>query len=138
MPLRNELLFTIEAHPMPHQRTRVARGGRHYNTAKQVSYQRYVATMARKAADGLKFVKPVKVQCAFYFSRPKADKKKELVYGGKGDVDNLLKQVLDSLNGIIWQDDCCVVDITGIKMYTDGPERTIVRVIQLSDCANTL
>jgi Holliday junction resolvase RusA-like endonuclease len=137
MALRNELLFTVEAHPMPHQRTRVARGGRHYNTAKQVSYQRYVATIARKAADGLQFVKPVKVQCAFYFARPKADKKKELVYGGKGDVDNLLKQVLDSLNGAIWKDDSCVVDITGIKMYTDGPERTIVRVIQLEDLVNT-
>ena len=73
MTLRNELLFTVEAHPMPHQRTRVARGGRHYNTAKQVSYQRYVATVARKAADGLQFVKPVKVQCAFYFARPKAE-----------------------------------------------------------------
>ena len=133
MALRNELLFTVEAHPMPHQRTRVARGGRHYNTAKQVHYQRLVATVADKAADGLKFTKPVKVQCAFYFSRPKADKKKELVYGGKGDVDNLLKQVLDSCNGVLWQDDCCVVDITGIKMYTDGAERTIVRVIQLNE-----
>lgn len=133
MALRNELLFTIEAHPMPHQRTRVARGGRHYNTAKQVSYQRLVATQARKAADDLRFTKPVKVQCAFYFARPKSDKKKELVYGGKGDVDNLLKQVLDSLNGVIWQDDCCVVDITGIKMYTDGQERTIVRILQLED-----
>lgn len=133
MALRNELLFTVEAHPMPHQRTRVARGGRHYNTSKQVHYQRLVANTANKAADGLKFTKPVKVQCAFYFARPKSDKKKELVYGGKGDVDNLLKQVLDSLNGVIWQDDCCVVDITGIKMYTDGPERTIVRIIQLNE-----
>lgn len=135
--MRNELLFTIEAHPMPHQRTRVARGGRHYNTAKQVSYQRFVGVAAKKAADGLMFTKPIKVQCAFYFARPKSDKKKELVYGGKGDVDNLIKQVLDSCNGAIWADDSAVVDVTGIKLYTDGPERTIVRVIQLSDCLNT-
>ena len=134
--MRNELLFTIEAHPMPHQRTRVARGGRHYNTAKQVSYQRLVALAANKAAEGLKFEKPIKVQCAFYFKRPKSDKNKELIYGGKGDVDNLIKQVLDSCNGVIWSDDSSIVDVTGIKLYTDSEERTIVRVIQLREHIN--
>lgn len=38
-----------------------------------------------------------------------------------GDIDNLVKPVLDAANGIIWQDDCQVVAIGATKKYGTMP-----------------
>lgn len=46
---------------------------------------------------------------------------------GKPDVDNLLKFVLDSCNGILYKDDAQVVDLHGIKRYGKEP-KTIIKI----------
>lgn len=38
-----------------------------------------------------------------------------------GDIDNLIKPVLDAANGVIWQDDCQVVAIGASKKYGATP-----------------
>lgn len=35
----------------------------------------------------------------------------------KPDIDNVLKLVLDALNGVAWKDDAAVVRLTGIKKF---------------------
>lgn len=46
---------------------------------------------------------------------------------GPGDVDNLLKSLLDGLNGVAWEDDRQVRAVTGIKLECKrGEERTEV------------
>lgn len=46
-----------------------------------------------------------------------------------GDIDNLIKPVLDAANGVIWQDDCQVVGMGAIKKYgaTPGVELQVNR-----------
>lgn len=47
--------------------------------------------------------------------------------GGVGDTDNLVKSLLDGLNGVAWDDDRQVKMLVGIKeSYPKGEERTEV------------
>lgn len=50
-------------------------------------------------------------------SAPKSLTREPDVYGGKGspDIDNVVKLVLDALNGLAWADDCQVVRIYAIR-----------------------
>ena len=41
----------------------------------------------------------------------------------KPDADNIAKIILDSLNGIAYDDDSQIVELTVIKEWTDGQER---------------
>lgn len=50
---------------------------------------------------------------------------------GPGDVDNLLKSLLDGLNGVAWEDDRQVKAVVGIKLECKkGEERTEVMIGQ--------
>lgn len=53
---------------------------------------------------------------------------------GKADIDNLIKLVLDSLNGHAYIDDTQVVSLRASKKYArgDGDGRTTVRLTLLS------
>lgn len=48
------------------------------------------------------------------------------------DGDNMIKLIMDALNGIVWTDDAQVVRWSGAKRY-GGPERTVVRISELED-----
>ena len=37
-----------------------------------------------------------------------------------GDIDNLIKAVLDACNGILWKDDSQIFELTARKFCTDG------------------
>jgi Holliday junction resolvase RusA-like endonuclease len=47
------------------------------------------------------------------------------------DIDNYLKSVLDAANGILWHDDCQVVDVRCRKRYCDSGS-IIVQVTRVS------
>ena len=62
-------------------------------------------------------------------------RKKSILEGSEGftkrpDVDNLVKAVLDGLNGIAFKDDCQVVEVHATKGYTSDEEGFIVIDIQ--------
>lgn len=39
----------------------------------------------------------------------------------KADIDNYIKALFDSLNGVVWQDDKQIVDLVAHKYYSDQP-----------------
>lgn len=41
----------------------------------------------------------------------------------KPDIDNVIKIILDALNGIAYKDDCQVVEVIAVKKYTEETER---------------
>lgn len=43
----------------------------------------------------------------------------------KPDIDNYIKQVLDALNGLVWEDDAQVVTIRAGKFYNEKPRLEI-------------
>jgi Holliday junction resolvase RusA-like endonuclease len=41
---------------------------------------------------------------------------------GKPDLDNLIKAGFDALNGLLWHDDCQIVEVHGTKRYVEDGE----------------
>mmetsp|Transcript_9790 Transcript_9790/g.17008 ORF Transcript_9790/g.17008 Transcript_9790/m.17008 type:complete len:137 (+) Transcript_9790:124-534(+) len=69
----------------------------------------------------------LRVELTFWFSRPALHYTDGFIlrddaafwYMRKADIDNLCKEVLDSMNGVIYSDDHQVVSITAHKCYTN-------------------
>lgn len=128
--------FVIFGTPKPHQRPRFGRHGHVYTPPDQVIFQRHVAMVAKKAAieaGGIFFDNPVKVSCKFRSKHYAKDRNKSEVWGGKGDLDNFLKNILDSLNGIVYKDDKIVCAIECDKKFTQGEEHSLIEIEELEE-----
>ncbi len=130
------LTFTVPGEPVPQPRPRVStRGGfaRAYVPAKHPvhAYRDAVAAAARAAGAGV-HGEPVSVVIDFVWERPKSHMRKSGIKPDapvlpRPDLDNTTKAVLDSLNGVAWEDDSQVQRLVVEKSY--GPEaRTTVRI----------
>ncbi len=130
------LTFTIPGEPVPQPRPRVStRGGfaRAYVPAKHPvhAYRDAVAAAAQAAGAGV-HGEPVSVVIDFVWERPKSHMRKSGIKPDapvlpRPDLDNTTKAVLDSLNGVAWEDDSQVQRLVVEKSY--GPEaRTTVRI----------
>ena len=128
--------FTVPGEPVPQPRPRVStRGGfaRAYVPAKHPvhAYRDAVAAAAQAAGAGV-HGEPVSVVIDFVWERPKSHMRKSGVKPDapalpRPDLDNTTKAVLDSLNGVAWEDDSQVQRLVVEKSY--GPEaRTTVRI----------
>lgn len=78
--------------------------------------------------------KPIAVELDFYMPVTKTSKKKtnmmlngEIQHTKKPDLDNMIKYILDCMNGIVFEDDKQVVSIKGRKMFGADP-RTEIKV----------
>ena len=68
------------------------------------------------------------MEMIFVFERPKSHAKlsNPPKYPKRKDIDNLIKFVLDALNGKLYEDDCQVVSIKATKIYGDEAQTTII------------
>lgn len=129
--MKKQVCFRVDGRPIPWARTRT-NGKRFFKDPRQVAHQQYVGICARLAANGIFFLEPVRLYCKFVFARAKSNKTKGLFMGQKPDGDNLLKNISDSLNGIIWHDDAQVVKFECEKLWSeDGSEYSWVEVSEL-------
>ena len=118
-----------------------SRSGTVYTPGKTKSYERQIAE-AYEAQHGPCFEGAVMVVIEAVFSIPKSwtrAKKAEAMAGklppGKPDIDNILKVVLDGLNGIAYEDDKQVVLTQCKKVYADTtrPAGLQVHVFQMDN-----
>jgi Holliday junction resolvase RusA-like endonuclease len=125
------LTFEVPGEPRPHPRPRAASWGGHARiyTPKPAQDRKYlIQQYAKEAMQGRPpHVGPVTVDLDFLMPRPKNMiwKKKPMprVHHTKiGDCDNLAKGVLDSLNGVVYLDDCQVWCLVVTKMVAAGGE----------------
>ena len=70
------------------------------------------------------------MHCVFYFKRPKKSKADAVWFTGRPDGDNLIKQIKDALNEVIFHDDSQVVKGTFEKRYSDM-EYSTVEILEL-------
>ena len=113
------VLFTVEGEPMSKARARVTRQGHSYTPKGTVDAERRVReTFEATACES--FSVPVGVELAF-FQGTRARK----------DIDNMVKLVLDALNGVAWADDVQVSVLLARRVYKVKDEaRTIVRIFE--------
>ncbi len=64
------------------------------------------------------------VEITFYCKEPKKPTKE----WPRGDIDNYIKALFDSFNGVVWGDDDQVVRVTAEKVYCHTDARVEVQI----------
>jgi Holliday junction resolvase RusA-like endonuclease len=136
----DELVVTIPGQPVPKGRPRMTRAGHTYTPLKTRSWESVIQSAvveARFQGDYfLPFAGPVSVRVTAYFEIPvswPAWKRKAALGGslrhtGTPDLDNILKLVMDAVNGSgTWADDSYVVGLSATKDYSATP-RTVITI----------
>lgn len=121
--------FSIPGQPVGKARPRFTRSGHTYTPDKTKSYENLVALEYRAAGgrmtDGRVYFR-ITAGYGIPKSTPKA--KKEKMLAGtimptvKPDIDNVIKIILDGLNGVAYKDDSQVCFIKASKEYTEEPK----------------
>ena len=141
------ITFTVPAVPVaqPRQRQRVVKGkggkifAHNYTPTKHPAnaFKATARMAAQQAYDGSPLQGPVYVSMLFVMPRPKAMqwKRKPMPrewHDKKPDCDNLVKAILDALNGLMWGDDCQVSAAPPVKVIASGDEQPHVEVAVMS------
>jgi Holliday junction resolvase RusA-like endonuclease len=122
------LIFRVEGQPQGKGRPRFTRSGHAFTPAKTREYEEEIAR-AFTEAGGQIHSGYVAVKVSAFYKIPKATtkEKKGLIERGlikpavKPDVDNIIKAVLDGLNGVAYHDDNQVIKVCGEKFYSAEP-----------------
>jgi len=111
--------FTINARPQPKERSRSTKRGHHYTPDRTVSFELLVRCEFRAQHPGHKpMTGPLGLYVVAKYKRPKTAKK-GFWHTGPGDLDNICKAVSDALNGVAWEDDRQVAELTARKTWGD-------------------
>lgn len=129
--------ITIDLPPKPKSRPRLTRYGHAYTPSETRAYEEAVRTICKtKIKSPLKGA--VRIDIIFYLPIPKSwsqTKKAKAIDGeirptARPDIDNLVKAILDSLNGGIgYNDDSQIVELHVEEWY--GEPRTEIELEEL-------
>lgn len=112
------MTFIVPGKPIPKARPRVMRGGWTFTPQKTKDFEKFVSfhAMAAMVRNWKKDVS-YRVALSFFGAHPRSD------------FDNLAKAISDALNGVVWNDDCQVIEATIRKLKClKGQERTEVMI----------
>lgn len=125
--MTDALHIVVPGQPVGKGRPRFTRQGRAYTPAKTKVYEQLIGNFARREMETAAWETtplPVKLHILAQFEIPKSwtkKKKHQAVLGelvpGRPDIDNIAKAVLDALNGIVYQDDAQVKELSVKKVY---------------------
>lgn len=125
-----QFVANIEPHGKQRARTVMRGGYAHSYTPKEtVEFERAIAWAYKNAAKGAQMPEgtALKADMVFYMPIPKSTGKRlaERLVGKwhtkRGDIDNMVKSVLDGLNGVAYKDDGQVASIRARKVYGGEP-----------------
>ena len=133
--------FTVFGEPIPLHRHMLSQG-RMYNPS--ATQQRNFARACAMQLPETPLQGPIEAKLTFYFSRPLNHYRTGKFAGQlkpgmptwhskRKDIDNLIKFVFDSLNGLAYEDDSQISAVSSAKMYTNGEPRTEVFLRTLKD-----
>jgi Holliday junction resolvase RusA-like endonuclease len=118
--------LVIHGKPVGKARPRFSRRGNKvvtFTPRETQIYEQNVKSLAQVAMIGKAMLEgPVKVTITAYF----AHKKKTGWHISRPDIDNVVKAILDGLNGVVFADDAVVAQLVASKHY--GEERVEVQV----------
>lgn len=139
--MSKNIRIVVPGQPVPKERPRATRNGHIYTPKKTKDYEQLVKQLYKIKYKNAIFEKdiPLLMEITAYFGIPKSDskEKKEKKNNGeilptiKADADNICKIIMDSMNGLAYEDDKQITDVKVKKRYSVNPrvEITIGEVI---------
>lgn len=129
------LVFEVPGEPRGKGRPRFTKGGHAYTDSETRAYEKKIMACYRQQLKDYRWDDGayISVEVTAVYPIPKSATKASLaaIQAGrilpkrKPDIDNVLKAVLDSLNGIAYKDDAQVVSVSGRKVYGHDPKLII-------------
>lgn len=132
---KTEIFFPFE--PKAKGRPRFTRTGHAYTPNTTAEYEKQIREYYQENA-GDYYDSAISVKLIFYMPIPKSlSKKKQALlstgtvsYTKKPDLDNLIKSVTDSVNGIAFSDDSLITRISARKMYAQSQPGTYMEITE--------
>lgn len=128
------VLFTVDGRPVPKGRPRVTRHGTYTPKSTQIFENAVRAAWLECGEKPFEDGEALEVMVNAYYPIPPGTAKSKrgkmhlAPYLKRGDIDNIVKAVLDALNGYAYKDDSAVFGVCGKKIYTDGEPFTAVTI----------
>ena len=117
-------MIIIDGEPVAKARPRITRSGHGYTPSKTRDAEQAIATEWRREHGLTLSEKPLRITLIFNMKRPKRKPTKHVQK--RPDIDNLIKTVLDALNGVAYVDDKQIYSLTANKQWADGKPHTVV------------
>ena len=108
----------IPGEPVAKGRPKFTKRGFTYTPAKTEAAEKYIRAFVSgypSFAPGL----PLAMSIDFYLTKPKSVGKKREFPTTRPDIDNYIKLVFDSLNGVLFDDDSQIISLLASKKYGD-------------------
>ena len=110
--------ITVNGNPIPKGRPKFYNG--HAVTPEATrDYEALVKQAASICWQGEPTTEPVRVELLFWRSNKI-----------RCDLDNLVKAVLDALNGVVWEDDGQIIQLVAYKNYNKDRPRVEIKVVR--------
>lgn len=125
--------FEVPGEPKGKMRPKASFFGGHarvYTPSKQVEYENWVRLCYERAHPGAEpFDRPLMVILRISLPIPRSESKKRralmlegrLLPTKKPDIDNVMKSILDALNGLAYRDDALICAAAASKRYAESP-----------------
>ena len=135
--------IVIYGEPIPQGRPRFTKTGHTYDPERSRNYKqlvRFWVTQHLKKIDGFKpYENALCVDLTFYLGIPTSWSKQKRIQASQGvirpivrngDIDNMVKAILDANNGLLWVDDAIITDLSARKRYTADLARVVLKVTE--------
>ena len=130
------LVFEVPGEPRGKGRPRFSKQGhRPYTDSETKAYEDKIVAYYRKAYQGFRWPDNafLEITVTAHYPIPKSATKTatagmqagRILPSRKPDVDNVLKVVLDALNGVAYKDDARVVSVSARKIYSLTPKLVV-------------
>ena len=123
--------FEIPIQPIPKLRPRLTKRGRVYTPRKTLDFEGEVQFWVSQHDFEPLLSGSISAKIEFIYEKPKSVKKSKIYKDTRPDLDNLIKAVLDALNGVCYKDDGQIVELYAVKKY--GTEDLIVLTLEPLD-----
>lgn len=118
-------MFSVEGEPVAKERPRLGKHGNTYTPDKTTTHEQKIGWAFRQKARGHKPSATSAIALHMTFIWTKVDK----------DIDNMVKTVMDGLNGVAYKDDKQVIRLQAAKIEGTQPE-TVVTVFELPSASD--
>ena len=139
--------IVIYGEPIPQGRPRFTKQGHAYDPQRSQNYKQLVRFWVTQHLKKIPHWKPYEnalcVDLTFHMGVPISLSKKKRIQAiqgeirptvRNGDIDNMVKAILDAGNNLLWVDDCIITDLIARKRYTGELARVEIKITEVKPC----